>query len=561
MEEIDNIIIETLKHLNCNIDEDVTSIKNFDPDMVVDAVVRCLEVIKPGVNMPHKLSPSMSLRLKLATSLTEHIKELGFRGDIGYQTILYCNEVEVRRVLMFLLERLPRETDTDIPIQQTGYVYNLTKRIEEKVKLSLNKKWIPTSFLRHGIRQCRTDYLKSSYISTYPLRTENVKVPSTQSESEHLKEYWVYYVNDITKQCSDRNLIPSLIFRDTDFNNINLNETIESIHEKVPYFDINVAESNTITPVNSTLSTIEEKAINPVYNVHEMKINTLSQNIKQQKQLIIALKQNLEMERNNLAKVSDEKLKEEEHLKELLTKCKIKSRTLTVLSKEDNLEKLKNLIQSGNERLTELETQWRKVEAPLLAEYNTLNTEVTAAEVKLQEEKERIRNIKDKKLQLQEEVKNKDKLEKLLKEERERLSKNTRRSAYTRRILEIIGNIKKQNDEIQKILNDTKVIQKDINSLNGQLDRSFTLCDELIFRNAKQDEMSRKAYKLLATLHNDCGAIIQTITEMGVTERESRNLQEQIDTEISKAVGISLEQVNADIQNVRKEIGLLAEQK
>lgn len=190
MEEIDNIIIETLKHLNCNIDEDVKSIRNFDPDMVVDAVVRCLEVIKPGVNMSHKLSPSMSLRLKFATSLSEHIKELGFRGDIGYQTILYCNEIEVRRVLMFLLERLPREADADIPIQQTGYVYNLTKRIEEKVKLSLEKKWIPTSFLRHGIRQCRTDYLKSSYISTYPLRTENVKIPYTQSESERKIKFW-----------------------------------------------------------------------------------------------------------------------------------------------------------------------------------------------------------------------------------------------------------------------------------------------------------------------------------------------------------------------------------
>lgn len=68
-------------------------------------------------------------------------------------------------------------------------------------------------------------------------------------------------------------------------------------------------------------------------------------------------------------------------MKELLTKCKIKSRTLTVLSKEDNLEKLKNLIQNGSDRLVELETQWRKIEAPLLAEYNTLTTEVTAAEV------------------------------------------------------------------------------------------------------------------------------------------------------------------------------------
>lgn len=56
------------------------------------------------------------------------------------------------------------------------------------------------------------------------------------------------------------------------------------------------------------------------------------------------------------------------------------------------------------------------------------------------------------------------------------------RLAYTRRILEIIGNIKKQNDEIQNILKDTKEVQKEINSLNGQVDRSFTLSDELIFR-------------------------------------------------------------------------------
>lgn len=56
------------------------------------------------------------------------------------------------------------------------------------------------------------------------------------------------------------------------------------------------------------------------------------------------------------------------------------------------------------------------------------------------------------------------------------------RSVYTRKILEIIGNIKKQDEEIKKILKDTKEVQKDINNLNGQLDRSFTLSDELIFR-------------------------------------------------------------------------------
>lgn len=52
---------------------------------------------------------------------------------------------------------------------------------------------------------------------------------------------------------------------------------------------------------------------------------------------------------------------------------------------------------------------------------------------------------------------------------------------YTRRILEIISNIRKQNNDIQKVLKDTREIQKEIKNLTGQVDRSFTLADELIF--------------------------------------------------------------------------------
>lgn len=55
------------------------------------------------------------------------------------------------------------------------------------------------------------------------------------------------------------------------------------------------------------------------------------------------------------------------------------------------------------------------------------------------------------------------------------------RSTYTNNIIEIIGNIKKQNHEIQKILQDTKHVQKDINALSGQIDRSFTVSDEMVF--------------------------------------------------------------------------------
>ena len=56
------------------------------------------------------------------------------------------------------------------------------------------------------------------------------------------------------------------------------------------------------------------------------------------------------------------------------------------------------------------------------------------------------------------------------------------RSAYTRRIVEIIGNIKKQKKEIHKVLEDTRAIQKEINNLSGRIERTFAVADELIFK-------------------------------------------------------------------------------
>lgn len=36
-------------------------------------------------------------------------QDLGYKGEIGYQTFLYSTEPEIRSLLMFLVEKLPRE--------------------------------------------------------------------------------------------------------------------------------------------------------------------------------------------------------------------------------------------------------------------------------------------------------------------------------------------------------------------------------------------------------------------------------------------------------------------
>ena len=42
---------------------------------------------------------------------TSYLKqEIGYRGEIGYQTFLYSNEADIRKVFMFLVEKLPKES-------------------------------------------------------------------------------------------------------------------------------------------------------------------------------------------------------------------------------------------------------------------------------------------------------------------------------------------------------------------------------------------------------------------------------------------------------------------
>ena len=94
------------------------------------------------------------------------------------------------------------------------------------------------------------------------------------------------------------------------------------------------------------------------------------------------------------------------------------------------------------------------------------------------------------------------------------MSKDLSRVAYTRRIMEIVHNIQRQKEDINKILGDTRMVQKEINQLAGKLERVFTATDEQVFKDARKDEARRMAYKLLASLREVRFSILTTISRL-----------------------------------------------
>lgn len=71
MEEVDNIIIHTLKSLGCNFSEDVKTLTDFSPELLVETVSSCIQLIDTSLNLPKTLPSNLAQRFSATASLAD----------------------------------------------------------------------------------------------------------------------------------------------------------------------------------------------------------------------------------------------------------------------------------------------------------------------------------------------------------------------------------------------------------------------------------------------------------------------------------------------------------
>lgn len=110
----------------------------------------------------------------------------------------------------------------------------LVKSIKSTLSKSLKTPWVPSEVLRNDIRRSQGISIRVGYGNCYPLQCKSLHIPNTQLDSSEgtgskdqtpktiinimileLKQYCVHHLADVTKQCSYKNLIPSLLFNST----------------------------------------------------------------------------------------------------------------------------------------------------------------------------------------------------------------------------------------------------------------------------------------------------------------------------------------------------------
>ncbi|XP_062564380.1 coiled-coil domain-containing protein 22 homolog [Armigeres subalbatus] len=565
MDEIDNIILHSLRQIECNLDEEVTSLGHISPSMLVQIVSKCISLIDPSLELPQTLPPGMAQRFTATASLAEACRTIGYRRDIGYQTFLYSNVAEVRRVLMFLVEKLPKDSADkgSASGQPLDSATELENRILSSLQNQLQAPWMP-EFCQMGPQAAGSSGESQAQIAFRRFVPKKINVPFvTQSDvAAEVREFWSS--RNLSGLDAD-SLVPSLIVANDGGIKSNLSGAIDEVDRQLKLPTVNdklleyysKSKHRKVVPSEASGGTIENVALGTVIaeatpgrsplESLQRDIEALQQEIEQNsedgKRLEKSRKEvdaSAETYRKAIIKLKEEK--------------KIKERTHILLEDpEVNVKKLETIIAAGDERMKKLQNQWDTHRVPLVDTLDAYRLKNSDKLSKSQQVLEQIESTRQKCEEVVVDLQTKGAMYARLQKEFEKLNKTINRTAYTSRILEIIGNIRKQKNGIDQILQDTRSLQKEINTITGQLDRQFTVTDDLIFRNAKKDEHSKRAYKLLVTLHSDCEELIKLVQETGAIKREVRDLEDQIENEKGRNTAANLAQITHDLTEMQSE--------
>uniref|UniRef100_UPI00358DFEA0 coiled-coil domain-containing protein 22 isoform X2 n=1 Tax=Myxine glutinosa TaxID=7769 RepID=UPI00358DFEA0 len=633
MEEVDGIIIHSLRQCGVDIAEEVNSLREFTAELTVEGVVRCLRSIDPALGnaIATTLPPGMSARFRAGTRLAQACQDLGYSREVGYQTFLYGSEVETRNLLMFLVERLPRET-IDSGSRPAGKLAVLQASIAARIREELSAPWVPP-FCRPLLNSWQRPGLACPF-RTVPLSVPgDVTDPMVHSTPEE-RRYWEGHLKLAACQVTGvGSLIMSILQRnanevaaatawETEWNTHGLPSHLSADEfqaRKKERFQKRVVEQMRLAVAKANQMTVQqqglvhedlqqilrsfgtesgsEESLKGSRFTHTEKLVFQKEPDKQKRQLprpsepvttskeeqqaaenqreeeVAELRQKLDeltMKAESLredskrlqagvAQLSQEVGESEEQLAEQREVARVRQRTLSLLPDAGHsIAKLQAMVEASVQRIANLSRQWEGHRAPLLQMIRELRQLQLNQEEKLAWKMTHLREVRDKRRRIAVDVQAKEELQRQLISEYEGTAQDVSRSAYTQRILEIVGNIKKQKEEIGKILLDTRDVQKEINGLSGKLERTFAVAEDLIFKDAKKDETARKVYKHLAALHENCGQLIDTIEDTGAVMREIRDLEEQMEAERGREAVTNLEKIAGDFRAIRQENGLLA---
>ena len=501
MEEADKLILDSLRNLHVDLEQDKKSLGQLSTEQLVEAVVLCIHAIDKSSQdrLKTKLPPGMSSRFNFGTKLADECRRLGCPGDLGYQTFLYASEKEVRNILIFLIEKLPRQDDIVSAGPETflkRMKISVAGKVDRELKSNKTEQYSQFGTLEFdtfcSCLKCYPSEQAPNLFDLLPRETRNSAFgtsgfnnrkhslfPSVIDTHAVLKTELDPNAKEARHQQTKERLINVI---KEDF--LVAQEVIENKSKETNVVNQSLLETFYLPNTSDKQNDAEVKIIDVPAKAVESEMKKKKELIEQkiEKEKVIANKTvNYKDIRSAIMKhnqsIADLKLRKkevEETVKKSNEELEKHEKILQLLPDgEENLNKLINIVQKSKDRLEGLKTQWENHKAPMEKEYRQTMDSIETMEGIAKKGNRSQPSLLEKYEKVQNDIKKKEVQYRKLVKVAETITEGETRDSYTKRILDILKQIEKLRDGIDAVIGDVKGIQKDINMLNGKLERSY----------------------------------------------------------------------------------------
>jgi len=591
MEEVDQIIIHGLRSI-CDIDADTRSVNEFESATLFQAVVKCLQVIEPEKEIKTSLGKGMSGRVSACAEAAQRVKELGYKGDLGYHQLLYPNTNDTRNLLNFLTSKLPRteqeqsSTSAEVGADSSELLKNaIVSKFNTLVKETWSPIFDPLSIQQvyHSKSNFFTSAIDDSFeenadfVTRQPPRRKDV-IPSLLEhnfahllEEIQLREEWESAGLDsglnptqfrqqkrlkIAKQMGQR-IRYSVEESEAAF----AAYAVEKEKEKASRMRKANRFTNLVdyTQEETSTSLGPKESEEDIKKRREEELAELEEQMNNLKLRLEQVKKDMENFQTGIRQSEASIINEDKKYDLLKERYRIDKKVFEELLPDaaNNIRLLQEISQKSAAQLMELAREWENHRSKLIEAYRKLKAQHINRKGGTADLLTNIKEMRQQMKDLESETAKKDERFKELLEVYRQLPKNINRSVYTNRILEIVKQVKKQKVDISKILLDNRNLQKEINQAVETLGRTFTVANEMIYLDAKEEKKGENAaktsFKLLVSIHNKYKALADKVGELGTATNQVLDLSDKLSQVTQRAGDLDLERVEADLEQIKQE--------
>ena len=603
----------SLKQANLSISDEVKTVDDVDANFVISVCSQVLKLvhtanatITPKIKkLPESLPKNVAARHRVCTNLGTYIKALGYTGETGYNQFLYPNGKDVRNLLLWLIDQLPKDEGSAGEAVGAGAV--LQNKIKKALKRWKSCTWSP--YFASSDHVCGT-------VEALPIFSATTEATSSD---KFLKQYGnSTRLRDVTKQVKDSaQLAPSVIqnnlrkvikraneeklldeaglgdittfrkaklddlksylrgalernnagkaqdkFDDDATQNISMEELLASLgsgsgEAENNRFKNQAAFTQEEADVSETKNPDEEaKDAETLRKERDDEIEKLDSELQS---LLAFLSHAIKGEE----KLGQETKKYEDGLKGMEEKVtaaekeyQVKNKTLQMLpNAEENMRKLREMCSQKEKKLKDLANQWEEWKGPKMKEYNAIMAELAKKKAEGRWKVAEMRRMREEMRGMAGTIREAEERYKLLSDEFEKMPKSINRAVYTYRIMDIIKQIRKQKGEIERIVDDIRSVQRALNATSQKLSRVEAITDEHVFQAAKKatDPAYVAAYRMLSNVREIFEALVATAQKAGKYENDGRDLEQLAKQLTIRNTAQNMERVLSDLDAVKKE--------